>query len=80
MRMWRRRSTVPWDVDMASLITAPNLVRHDELYEGLLALHEGLNEADSRALNARLILVLMNHIGDEKVILEAFEASRAHYP
>jgi hypothetical protein len=59
------------------LITSPNLVHHDDVYERLLALHGGLDEADSRALNARLILLLINHIGDEQVIYEAFDAAVA---
>ena len=65
---------------MGSLITSPNLVHHDDIYERLLALHEGLDDASSRALNARLILLLINHIGDETAILEAFAASRADLP
>ena len=65
---------------MGSLITSPNLIRHDDIYERLLALHEGLDDAASRALNARLILVLINHIGDEEAIFQAFEASRVDLP
>jgi hypothetical protein len=57
---------------MSKLITSPNLDRHDELYECLLRLHSGLDEKECQRLDARLILVLMNHIGNEAVILEAF--------
>lgn len=50
------------------LITTPNLTRPDESYARLIATHEGLDEAESHALNARLILILMNHIGDDAVL------------
>ena len=42
------------------LITTPNLTRPDESYAALIATHDGLSEAESHALNARLILILMN--------------------
>ncbi|OWY11291.1 hypothetical protein B6V74_04560 [Thioclava sp. F42-5] len=64
-----------------SLITDLNLADHDALYERLIAAHEGLDEAESAAFNARLILILMNHIGDRRVLEEAFElAARAGRP
>ena len=53
------------------LTTTPNLSRPDETYASLIAAHEGLTEAASHAMNARLVLILMNHIGDETVIAEA---------
>lgn len=56
---------------MADLITTLNLPRPDEAYARLIAAHEGLSEADSAALNARLILILANHIGDEAVLEQA---------
>jgi hypothetical protein len=59
------------------LITRPNLARPDETYARLIAAHEGLDEAASHALNARLILILMNHIGDEAVLAEAMALARA---
>lgn len=46
-----------------SLITTPNLADPDAAYAALLAAHKGLSEAESQALNARLVLVLMNHMG-----------------
>jgi anthranilate phosphoribosyltransferase len=48
----------------------------DDFYEALLDAHQGLSEADSAALNARLILVLANHIGDVDVLRQALEAAR----
>jgi len=56
---------------MSKLTTAPNLTRHDDLYDRLIEMHQGLSEAECRRLDARLILILINHIGDEEVIAEA---------
>ena len=50
------------------LITTPNLLRPDETYARLIAAHDGQTEAESHAMNARLILILMNHIGDQHVL------------
>ena len=49
----------------------------DAFYELLLAAHEGLSDAQSRALNARLVLLLSNHVGDIAVLKEALAAARA---
>ncbi|MGI9484568.1 MAG: DUF2783 domain-containing protein [Geminicoccaceae bacterium] len=56
---------------MATLNVSPNLERSDDFYAELLAAHEGLNEAETQALNARLILILANHIGSHEVLTEA---------
>lgn len=56
---------------MSELDLNTNITNHDDLYERLIALHEGLSEEDSRKVNAKLILLLANHIGDEAVIMEA---------
>lgn len=58
------------------LITTPNLTKPDETYAALIAAHEHLSESESHALNARLILILMNHIGDDTVITEALRLAR----
>jgi hypothetical protein len=54
-----------------SLILTPNLADPDDIYEKLIALHDGRDEADSQRINARLIMILINHIGDRETILEA---------
>ncbi len=54
----------------------PNIADADGLYADLIGAHEGLSEADSAALNARLVLLLANHIGDEAVVREAIEVAR----
>lgn len=53
------------------LVREPNLEDGDAVYAALVAAHRGLDAAESAALNARLVLVLVNHIGDGQVIGEA---------
>ncbi len=62
--------------DQNKLITAPNLTNTDDIYERLIEAHDGLSDDDSSKLNAKLILLLFNHIGDEKVIFEALTAAK----
>ena len=59
-----------------TLILTPNLPKADDANAALLAAHDGLTKAQSDALNARLILILMNHIGDANVLAEALEAAK----
>lgn len=54
----------------------PNLPSPDDFYEELLAAHRGLPDAASEALNARLVLILANHIGDPEVIRAALALAR----
>jgi len=51
--------------------------RGDEIYTALLAAHEGLSAAESVALNARLVLILINLVGDARAIEAAIERARA---
>ncbi len=60
---------------MTDLILTPNIDGADDFYADLLAAHEGLEKADSDALNARLVLVLANHIGDRAVLSQAINAA-----
>ena len=48
----------------------------DSFYEMLIAAHEGLDDEASQRLNARLVLMLSNHIGDLRVLREALQAAR----
>lgn len=59
-----------------SLITKPNITDADGFYAKLLATHRGLSEPQSHALNARLILIFANHIGDADVIEAALGLAR----
>ncbi len=70
------------------LNTQPNFsepgVRHrwaytpgDAFYDALIAAHHGLADAQSELLNARLILLLANHVGDLSVLREAIALARS---
>lgn len=61
---------------MAKLVTSLNIAAPDDFYETLISTHEGLTDDESATLNARLILVLANHIGDAAVLSEALQAAR----
>lgn len=56
---------------MTRLILDPNLAQVDDVYQWLVDAHAGLSDADSMRLNARLVLLLANHIGDPQVVREA---------
>lgn len=48
----------------------------DGFYEQLLDAHDGLTREQSEMLNARLILLLANQVGDAKVLRECVEAAQ----
>lgn len=58
------------------LITTPNLSAPDDFYEALIEAHRDLSDEQSHALNARLVLLLANHVGDLDVLREALQAAR----
>ena len=60
---------------MGRLDTKPNIDDPDGFYAELIEAHEGLDEEQSMALNARLILILANQIGDRDLIREAIAAA-----
>lgn len=63
---------------MAELVRDDNFGGEaDAFYEALLKAHEGFSDADSAALDARLVLILANQIGDIGVLREALAAARA---
>ncbi|MGR3322397.1 MAG: DUF2783 domain-containing protein [Pseudooceanicola sp.] len=59
-----------------ALVTQPNIAQPDEFYAELLSAHEGLSDEESAAFNARLVLLLANHVGDRAVLSEALQAAR----
>ena len=61
---------------MTQLVTKPNIADADGFYARLLAAHRGLSEAESHALNARLVLVLANHVGDAETLDAALLLAR----
>lgn len=60
---------------MYTLITCPNFEFADDFYAALLAAHDGLSEAETHAFNARLILILGNHVGTQNILVEALDAA-----
>jgi hypothetical protein len=48
----------------------------DAFYEALMDAHQGLSEDQSHLLNARLILVMANHIGDLEVLKLAIQLAK----
>ncbi len=61
---------------MTKLKTECRLADPDGFYERLVDLHRGLDEAQSRIVNAKLVLLLANHIGDDDVLSEAMARAR----
>lgn len=56
--------------------TELNFTDHDAFYEELVAAHQGLSEAQSVQLNARLLLLLANQVGDAGVLSQCIAAAR----
>jgi Protein of unknown function (DUF2783) len=61
---------------MSRLNTVPNIGAPDDFYQALIEAHRNLNDDQSMALNARLVLLLANHIGDLEVLREALHLAR----
>ena len=58
------------------LVTEPNLAAPDDFYAALAELHRELSAEESAKANAKLILLLANHIGDAAVLDEALALAR----
>lgn len=63
-------------MNTADLITEPHLDAPDDFYEALIEIHRDLPEVESHALNARLVLLLANHIGSMSVLTQALAVAR----
>jgi len=58
------------------LETGARLTQPDEFYQALIDAHAGLDDEASAALNARLVLLLANQIGDLDTLREALAVAR----
>jgi Protein of unknown function (DUF2783) len=58
------------------LIIEPNFKDTDGFYEKLIDCHQNLTLEQSQSFNAKLILLLANHIGDNDILFEAFERAK----
>jgi hypothetical protein len=65
---------------MTQLRTAPRLAEPDEFYAALTEAHRTLDEAASRKLDAKLVLLLANHIGDMTVLRQALAIAQGGKP
>ena len=54
-----------------ALIRTPNIPDPDGFYKELMDSHRDLDAEQAAAMNARLVLLLANHIGDRSVLAEA---------
>lgn len=58
------------------LITTPNISDPDSFYLELIESQRDLDTEAAERMNARLILLLANHIGDREALTEALAAAR----
>ncbi|CAN7750390.1 DUF2783 domain-containing protein [Variovorax sp. LjRoot130] len=56
--------------------TQPSILDPDGFYEHLLDAHAGLSDHESQLVNAKLVLLLANQLGDSKVLRTCIEAAR----
>lgn len=54
----------------------PNLADPDGFYEALIDAQRDLDDEQCALMNARLVLVLANHIGERAVLDEALRVAR----
>jgi hypothetical protein len=52
--------------------------RGDDIYAALLEAHDGLSETESHALNARLVLLMANRIGDAEAVKDLLATARSY--
>ncbi len=67
---------LPSGTVVSSLNTQPNIPAPDDFYQELVDMHRDLSEKQSALVNAKLILLLANHVGDLAVLREAMRAAR----
>ena len=58
------------------LIIEPNITQPDDFYEALIDMHRDLSREQSQLANAKLVLLLANHIGDLALLREAMARAR----
>ncbi len=62
--------------DTSTLNLKPNLTEADNFYDELLQAHQSLTDQQSEEFNARLILILCNHIGNRNILTQALAAAK----
>jgi hypothetical protein len=61
---------------MMALSTDSNFSKPDDAFRAVVEAHRGLSDAQSADLDAALVLILANHIGDLGVLREAIELAK----
>ena len=61
---------------MSQLNIEPNLANADEFYEALIDAHRDLTLEQSHLMNAKLVLLLANHIGDLHALKDAMQRAK----
>jgi hypothetical protein len=64
------------EVQVMPLSTSSNFIRPDDAFRAVVEAHRGLSEAQSADLDAALVLILANHIGDLAVLREAIALAK----
>jgi Protein of unknown function (DUF2783) len=59
-----------------ALSTSSNFAKPDDAFRAAVEAHRGLSEAESADLDAALVLILANHIGDIAVLREAITLAK----
>jgi Protein of unknown function (DUF2783) len=59
-----------------ALSTSSNFEKPDDAFRAIVEAHRGLTDGQSADLDAALVLILANHIGDLAVLREAIELAR----
>jgi hypothetical protein len=59
-----------------SLSTSSNFAKPDDAFRAVVEAHHGLNDEQSADLDAALVLILANHIGDIDVLHEAIALAK----
>jgi hypothetical protein len=59
-----------------ALSTSSNFSKPDDAFRAVVEAHRGLSDAESADLDAALVLILANHIGDIDVLRQAITLAR----
>jgi hypothetical protein len=64
------------DAETARLITTPNIADPDGFYAELIESQSQLSDGQANRMNARLVLLLANHVGRHEILSEAIKLAR----
>ncbi len=67
-------------IEPQAIDTSARINRPDDMYQMLIDAHAGLDDHGSMKLNAKLVLILANHIGDMDILAQAIDLARTSAP